>query len=119
MARRVLAVAMATGAALVAAAPAMPQTLPQLFGTVGPGSTFVLKDKAGKPVRTVRPGKYTVTVQDFSRKQNFHLVGPGLNLKTSVRGKGSSGWAVVLQAGTFRYYSDSSPSRWKGSFTVR
>jgi hypothetical protein len=119
MAKRGLAVAIATGVALLVAAPAMPKTLPQLFGTVGPGSTFVLKDRTGKALRTLKPGKYTVTVQDFSKKQNFHLVGPGLNLKTSLRGKGSSGWAVVLKAGTFRYYSDASPSRLKGSFSVR
>jgi hypothetical protein len=119
MQRSALVLLGAACAALATASPALPKTLPQLFGTVGPGSTFVLKDKAGKPLRTVRPGKYTVTVQDFSRKQTFHLVGPGLNVKTSVRGKGSSGWAVVLKAGTFRYYSDASPSRWKGSFTVK
>lgn len=112
------AVAVAAGVALLAAAPAMPRTLPQLFGTVGPGSTFVFKDKAGKPVRAVKPGKYTITVQDFSKGQNFHLVGPGLNLKTSLKGKGSSGWAIVLKAGTFRYYSDGAPSRLKGSFRV-
>jgi hypothetical protein len=70
-------------------------------------------------VRSLKPGKYTVSVQDFSRIQNFHLVGPSLNLKTSVRGKGSSGWAIVLKAGTFRYYSDGSPSKLRGSFSVR
>jgi hypothetical protein len=105
--------------ALVTAAPASSRALPQLFGTVGPGSTFIFKDKAGKHVRSIKPGKYTVTVQDFSRIQNFHLVGPDLNLRTSVSGKGSSGWAIVLKAGTFKYYSDGSPSKLKGSFSVR
>jgi len=105
-------------AALVVVAPASSKTLPQLFGTVGPGSTFMLKDKAGKPIRALKPGKYTITVQDFSKAQNFHVVGPGLNVKTSLRGKGSSGWAVVLKAGTFRYYSDGSPRKLKGTFSV-
>jgi hypothetical protein len=114
--RSVLVVA---AAALVMAAPASSKTLPQLFGTVGPGSTFIFKDKAGKQVSSLKPGKYTITVQDFSKIQNFHLVGPSLNLKTSLRGKGSSGWAIVLKAGTFRYYSDGSPSKLKGSFRVR
>ena len=106
-------------AALLAAGPASSRTLPQLFGTVGPDSTFIFKDKAGKQVRSLKPGKYTISVQDFSRIQNFHLVGPSLNLKTSLRGKGSSGWAIVLKAGTFRYYSDGSPSKLRGSFSVR
>jgi hypothetical protein len=108
-------------AALIAAAPAWSQSsakLPQLFGTVGPGSTFMLKDKGGKTIRSLKPGKYTITVQDFSKSQNFHVVGPGLNVKTSLRGKGSSGWAVVLRTGTFRYYSDGSPSKLRGAFRV-
>ena len=113
------AVAIAAGVGLLTAAPAMPKTLPQLFGTVGPGSTFIFKDKADKSLRTLKPGKYTVTVQDFSKRQNFHLVGPGLNVRTSVKGKGSSGWAVVLKAGSFRYYRDGSPRRLKGSFSVK
>jgi hypothetical protein len=118
MVRTCFAVAMAAGAALIIAAPAMPKSLPQLFGTVGPGSTFVLKDKAGKTVRALKPGKYAVTVQDFSKTQNFHLVGPSVNLKTSLRGKGSSGWAIVLKAGTFSYYSDGARSKLKGAFRV-
>jgi hypothetical protein len=104
--------------ALVVAAPAESKTLPQLFGTVGPGATFMLKDKAGKPVRALSAGKYTITVQDFSKTQNFHIVGPGINFKTSVKGKGSSGWAVVLKSGNFRFYSDGAPTRLKGSFRV-
>ena len=114
--RSVLVVA---AAALVMAGPASSKALPQLFGTVGPGSTFIFKDKAGKQVSSLKPGKYTITVQDFSKIQNFHLVGPSLNLKTSLRGKGSTGWAIILKAGTFRYYSDGSPSKLKGSFRVR
>jgi hypothetical protein len=105
-------------AALLLAAPATPKALPQLFGAVGPGSVLTLKDKAGKPVRTLKPGKYTVTVQDQSKTQNFHLVGPGLNVKTSIRARSSSGWAVVLKQGSFRFYSDGAPTRLKGSFRV-
>lgn len=113
----------AIGAALVVAAPAPASSktslkLPQLFGTVGPGSTFTFKDKDGTTIRALKPGKYTITIQDFSRQQNFHVVGPGLNVRTSLRGKGSSGWAVVLRAGTFRYYSDGSPHQLRGAFSV-
>jgi hypothetical protein len=119
MRRSTLVIAILALVALSTAAPALPKTLPQLFGTVGPGSTFRLENKGGSPFRALKAGKYTVTVQDFSQQQNFHLVGPGLNVKTSVKGKGSSGWAVVLRAGTFRYFSDGSPTRLKGSFSVK
>ena len=116
--KRVISALTVVAAALVVVAPATSKTLPQLFGTVGPGSTFMFKNKAGAAVRSVKAGKYTITVQDFSRAQNFHLVGPGLNVKTSLQRKGSSGWAVVLRAGTYRYYSDGAPSRLRGSFRV-
>lgn len=115
---RLVLFAMAALVALVAAAPGTSKALPQLFGSVGPGAVLTFKDKAGKPVRVVKPGKYTITVQDRSKTQNFHLVGPGLNVKTSIKGRSSSGWAVVLKQGSFRYYSDGSPSKLKGSFRV-
>jgi hypothetical protein len=115
--RKIISALTVIVAALVVVAPATSKSLPQLFGTVGPGATFMLKDNVGKPVRAVKPGKYTITVQDFSKLQNFHIVGPGINVKTSVSGRGSSGWAVVLKAGTFRYYSDGS-SKLRGSFSV-
>jgi hypothetical protein len=108
----------ATATALALPTAATSKALPQLFGAVGPGSTFTFKNKAGKTVRTLKPGKYTVTVQDQSKSQNFHLVGPGVNVKTTIKGRSSSGWAVVLKAGTFRYYSDAAPTKLKGSFRV-
>src|SRR5438093_13713310 len=116
--RKTISAITVVAAALVVVAPATSKTLPQLFGTVGPGSTFMLKSKAGTTVRAVKAGKYTITVQDFSRAQNFHLVGAGLNVKTSLRHRGSSGWAVVLRAGTYWYYSDGSPTKLRGSFKV-
>jgi hypothetical protein len=108
----------ATVAALALPTAATSKALPQLFGAVGPGSTLTFKNKAGKPVRLLKPGKYTVTVQDQSKSQNFHLVGPGINVKTSIKLRSSSGWAVVLKAGTYRYYSDGAPSKLKGTFKV-
>jgi hypothetical protein len=103
-------------AVLVPAASAAPRALPQLFANVGPGSTFTFTNKAGKSVRLIKAGKYTVTAQDRSTTQNFHLIGPGVNIKTTLKGKGSSGWALVLKAGSYRYFSDGSPNTLKGSF---
>jgi hypothetical protein len=115
---KTIAAAVAAAAALVLAAPAPSAALPQLFGNVGPGSTFTFQNKAGKAVRALKPGKYTITVQDQSKSQNFHIVGPGLNVKTSIRRRSSSGWAVVLKPGSYRYYSDGAPAKLKGSFRV-
>ena len=108
----------ATVAALALPTAATSKALPQLFGNVGPGSTFMFKNKAGKTVRDLKPGKYTITVQDQSKTQNFHIVGPGLNVKTAIKSRSSSGWAVVLKAGIYRFYSDGAPTKLKGSFRV-
>ena len=92
--------------------------VPQLTANVT-ATSITLVGANGKRVRVLQPNLYKIVVHDRTGKQNFHLVGPSLNLKTSLRGKGSSGWAIVLKAGTFRYYSDGSPSKLKGSFRVR
>ena len=47
-------------------------------GVTGPGFTITLK-KNGVKVRTLKAGKYTITVQDKSNQHNFRLKGPGLN----------------------------------------
>jgi hypothetical protein len=115
---KIISALVALATALVLAASATSRALPQLFGAIGPGTVLSFKDKAGKQVRVLKPGKYTITVQDQSKTQNFHLVGPRLNVKTSIKARSSSGWAVVLKAGTYRYYSDASPTKLKGSFKV-
>lgn len=56
--------------------------------------------------RSVKPGRYLVTVNDRSRKGNFHLKGHGLNRKTRVRFVGMARWKVRLRAGTYRYGND-------------
>jgi hypothetical protein len=95
-----------------------PKPLPQLLGIVGPGTRFTLKNKAGKAVTTLKTGKYAISLNDYSTKQNFHIVGPGLDLTTLLNKKGSAGATVVLRKGTFRYYSDGDRSHLKGTFKV-
>jgi plastocyanin len=63
----------------------------KLSGTTGPGFTITLK-KAGKAVKTLRPGSYTITVSD----------------KT-----------VRLKKGKYTYFCTPHKSFMKGSFTVR
>ena len=90
--------------------------LPKLVGTAGPGFTITLK-KSGTKVSNVRAGRYSIAVNDLSRSHNFHLLGPGVNKKTSVGGTGKTTWTVTLQKGkTYRFICDPHPTTMKGSF---
>jgi plastocyanin len=104
--------------ALVAVAPvgAAPSAT-KLTGTVGPGFTITLK-KGTTKVTKLKPGAYTITVNDKSSMHNFHLTGPGVNKKTSVAGTGTKTWSVTLKKGTYRYVCDPHASSMKGSFKV-
>ena len=97
----------------VASAQAAP---PKLVGTVGPGFTITLK-KSGAKVTKLKAGKYSITVNDLANIHNFHLIGPGVNKKTSVGGKGTATWTVTLQKGkTYRFMCDPHAAMMKGSF---
>jgi plastocyanin len=75
--------------------------------TSGPGYTITLATAAGKKVRTMRTGTYTVVVRDRSAIHNAHLVGPGANRFTTVPYKGTRTWKVKLaRAGTLQFLCD-------------
>jgi hypothetical protein len=71
-----------------------------LTGSVGPRLTISLKPK------TAQPGPATITVNDRSKSDNFHLSGPGVNNKTGVRARSRVTWSVTLVPGTYTYRSD-------------
>ena len=50
--------------------------------TSGPGFSITLKTAAGKAVKTMTRGTYTVTVRDRSRIHDAHLIAPGYNRLT-------------------------------------
>src|SRR5215211_5192873 len=78
----------------------------ELEARVGPGSQITVK-RRGTRVRSVPPGRYRVEVRDRSRRDNFHLTGPGVNRRTGVGSTGTVRWTVRLRAGsTYRYRSD-------------
>jgi plastocyanin len=79
----------------------------RLTGTTGPGFTITLK-KAGVKVKTLKAGKYTITVNDKSNMHNFRLKGPGpLNKQITGLGfKGSKTVTVTLKKGTYTYQCD-------------
>lgn len=84
---------------------AAPPPAPKLSGKVGPGKTISLK-KGSAVVKALTAGKYKVTVKDVSTKDNFHLIGPGVSKKTSVRGKRTVSWTLTFRAGKYTYRSD-------------
>ncbi len=99
-------------AALVAALPATAAT-PTVKGSVGPG--FVIS-MATKPTK---PGKVKLVVSDKASIHDFHLVGPGVNVKTDVSFVGTKTFALTLKKGTYRFFCDPHKSFMKGSFTIR
>jgi plastocyanin len=112
-----LTLAAAAALALLSAAPAGAATT-KLVANVGPGFTITLT-KAGKKVTTLKPGKYSITVNDKSTFHNFHLLGSGVNKKTTVAFKGTpKAWVVTFKKGTYRYVCDPHATMMKGSFKV-
>ena len=94
-----------------------PQQKPPSAGTVtakttlvltsGPGFTITLRTAAGKTVKTMRTGTYTVVVRDRSRIHNVHVVAPGFNRATTLPYAGAQTWKVKLaRPGTFRFQCD-------------
>jgi plastocyanin len=78
---------------------------------------ITLNTASGSRVRSVVENTYKVTVNDTSTKQNFHLTGPGVNKKTSIKGKAKKTWTLKLQPGKYTYRSDKN-KRLKRTFTV-
>jgi plastocyanin len=105
--------------ALVAPSAGVGMGHPKLLGTTGPGFTITLK-KAGVKVKTLKAGKYTITVKDKSNIHNFRLKGPGLNKQiTALLFKGSKTVTVSLKKGKYTYLCDPHASRgMKGTFRV-
>ena len=91
---------------------------PGLTGEVGPGFSIELK-LAGKDLKTIKAGTYTMKVQDKSNIHDFHLKGPGVNKSTTVPFTGTQTWKVTLKPGTYTYQCDPHAKRgMKGTFKV-
>jgi plastocyanin len=76
-----------------------------LTGEVGPGYTIEVK-KAGKDLKTIKAGTYSIKVEDKAAIHNFHLIGPGLNKKTGISFKGDTTWTIKLKPGRYTYQCD-------------
>ena len=96
--------------------PPPPPPVRRLTATVT-ASAISVRTATGARARSAPAGRYRIRVRDTARTQNFHLIGPGLNRKTTVAGRSSPTWTVTLRRGTYRYRSDPS-RRLRGTFRV-
>jgi hypothetical protein len=113
-----VAVALA-GALFATATQAAPQKVTKLYGQDGPGFTITLKKANFVLVRHLKPGLYTLKIDDRSTIHNFHLKGPGVDKKTAIRYLGTKMWVKLrLKKGTYKYWCDAHRDRMHGSFKV-
>ena len=79
----------------------------RLVLTAGPAEVITLRTAAGKAVKTMRRGTYTMTVRDRGRDHNAHVVAPGFNRRTTIAFRGTQTWRVALRrVGTLRFLCD-------------
>jgi plastocyanin len=110
--KRLFAIACLTALSTAALAATAPGATPVYKGTVGPGFTIKL------PKPPTKPGKVKLVVADLSSSHDFHLTGPGVNVKTSVGGTGTKTFTVTLTKGTYKFVCDPHKTVMKGSFKI-
>jgi plastocyanin len=98
--------------------PPPPPRVQRLTATVGPGATISLRTANGRRVSRLRAGRYRIVVRDRSAMHNFHLIGPRVNRKTTVRFRGTQTWTLTLRRGNHRYVCDPHARFMRGSFRV-
>jgi plastocyanin len=117
------AAAAAVAAALLAVAATAHSTAhKKLIGVVGKNDayTITLKSAAGKAVKTLPAGTYTVVIHDDSALHNYELDGPhGKSWTfTSVPFKGTKTITLKLVAGKYKAYCSPHESTMFQHFTV-
>jgi len=90
----------------------------ELYASVGPGFEISLTTEDGDDVTSLSPGSYKIEVDDKSDQHNFHLSGPGVDVKTEVSEVTKIDWDVDLEAGTYEFVCDPHASSMNGSFEV-
>jgi plastocyanin len=112
MGRILAALGLAVAALALAAGAQAAPAAGKLTATDGPGFTITMSKKS------VRHGAYVITVKDRSSIHNFHLIGPGVNKKTTVAEVKTLTWKVTLKKGTYRFVCDPHASIMKGTLKV-
>lgn len=90
----------------------------KLTARVGPKKTISLKTASGAMVKTLKAGRYRISVKDSTKVDNFHLLGPGVNKKTAVKATAATTWTLRLKAGKYTYRSDAT-RKLRRAFAVR
>jgi plastocyanin len=90
----------------------------RLVLTAGPGATITFRTSAGKAVKLLRPGAYTIFVRDRTAAHNVHLVGAGVNRKTGKGELAAVSWKVSLRKGALVFRSDFKKVGMRGTVTV-
>jgi hypothetical protein len=114
---RLRALLVAVPVALLAAPAA--QAYPTFYGTVGPGTTIVLKRANGTVVRNTGRGNKTFVIRDRSASHNFHLYGRGVDRRTGVAFVGTRTWSpLLLRVGRYTIVCDRHPLTMVRRFNV-
>jgi plastocyanin len=91
----------------------------ELYASVGPGFEISLTMENGDQIAALRPGTYTIEVDDQSDIHNFHLTGPGdVDEDSGVSETGKTTWTVTLVDGSYHYQCDPHASQMNGDFEV-
>jgi plastocyanin len=115
---RILVITAAALGALGSPAAALAQT--RLIANVGQNDAFTisLRTASGGSVDNIPTGTYEIEVHDHSSMHNFHLNGPGVDMRTTESFVGTVTWTVSLQNGRYTFVCDPHPTQMRGSFTV-
>ena len=89
-----------------------------LKGIVGPGFSITLRNASNQVVSRVLPGDYTIQIDDRSIDHNFHLSGPGVDMRSAVETTGLESWNVTLVDGKYTFKCDAHPSIMRGVLNV-
>jgi plastocyanin len=114
---RALCIAVAAVAAILLPNAAWAQAT-RLNATVGPGFTISLRDASGANVTHLPVGTYEIAVNDQAIEHNFHLTGPGVDVRTEVEQVGTVTWTVTLTDGVYRFQCDPHATSMFGQFAV-
>ncbi len=111
------------GTLVVGTAAARPAAHPKLIGTVGKNDAYkiVLTSSAGKVVKSLAAGTYSVVINDDSTIHNYELDGPhGKSWTfTSVPFKGTKAFTIKFVAGAYKAYCAPHEPVMFQHFTVR
>ena len=87
--------------------PPATSTPKKLVLTSGPAYSITLKTTAGKAVRSLKLGTYTVVVRDRSSVHDAHIIAPGFDRRTTVPFVGTRTWKMKLaRTGKLRFLCD-------------